>query len=162
MRGCDDSLIPITIDSVPLTPTPALAFLSGLRPFLARSIPKWCSLAAQRRLHSWAGYPLIYRLTRPRECSLPGCITSESGEIWHTWPLLCYGREWLPPPSNRPIGRIKPPRENPSIHTSARTSSLVEELCKEARLLTRCHRIMGGYFPDVDLLRGCHRPQRLS
>jgi hypothetical protein len=58
----------------------------------------------------------------------------------------------------RPIGRIKPPSDNPSIRTSARISSLVEGPRTEARLLTRCHRITGGYFPDVDLLRGCHRP----
>ena len=64
----------------------------------------------------------------------------------------------IPPSSYRPIGRIKPPIEYASIHTSARTSSLVEVRCTEARLLTRCHRITGGYFPDVDLLRECHRP----
>lgn len=87
---------------------------------------------------------------------MSGRITSKSGE---TWSLPCYGRGrlYLPPSSYRPIGRIKPPRENASIHTSARTSSLVEVRCTEARLLTRCHRITGGYFPDVDLLRECHR-----
>lgn len=140
------------MDSVPLTPT--LAFLSGLRLILARSISKWCSIAIERWLHSWA---VIYRLhdhvnvpcpvVSPPNREKPGHFHATDGDGYTPFFLSSHR-------ANKAAQRI----EYASIHTSARTSSLVEVRCTEARLLTRCHRITGGYFPDVDLLRECHRP----
>ena len=60
---------------------------------------------------------------------MPGCITSESGETWHTWPLRCYGRGWLPDsPSSSHRAKKAAQRKLRPTQMSAWTSSLIEEL----------------------------------